>query len=100
MKKNLINIVYLASGVIVNINQTIKINKKSFSGININGYNISVPKECKRDNFNNNEMYESVLLCKTQFKNIIDKIREDNVKIISLIGNNGIINEKEFTTLQ
>ena len=45
-------------------------------------------------------MYESMLLCKTQFQNILDKIKEDNVKIISLKGNNGIVNEKEYSNLQ
>lgn len=45
-------------------------------------------------------MYESVLLCKTQFQNILNKINEDNVEIISLTGNNGIIDEKEYISLQ
>lgn len=84
----------------VNVNQAIKIKKKSFSGININGYNINVPDTYKRDGFNDNEMYESFLLCKTQFQNVINKIKEDKIKIISLVGNNGIINEKEYTALQ
>lgn len=45
-------------------------------------------------------MYESFMLCKTQFQNVINKIKEDKIKIISLVGNNGIINEKEYTALQ
>lgn len=40
------------------------------------------------------------MLCKTQFQNVINKIKEDKIKIISLVGNNGIINEKEYTALQ
>lgn len=42
-------------------------------------------------------MYESMVLCKTQFQNVLNRIKEDNIKIISLIGNNGIINEKEYS---
>ncbi len=45
-------------------------------------------------------MYESSMLCKTQFQNVINKIREDKIEITSLIGNKGIINDKEYTALQ
>lgn len=45
-------------------------------------------------------MYESALFCKTQFQNVINKIKEDKIKITSLIGNNGIINDKEYLALQ
>ena len=76
-----------------------KIRKKSFAGININGYNISIPIKYKRNDFNNNEIYESVLFSKTQFQNILDKVKEDNIKIISLVGNNGVINEGEYNLL-
>lgn len=82
------------------MNNKVKIKKKSFSGININGYNINVPDEYKRYDFNNNEMYESIILCKTQFQNVINRIREDKIQVTSLDGNNGIINEKEYITLQ
>lgn len=93
------NTVYQANGIIVNVNKPIKIKKKSFHGINVNGYKINVPVEYKRENFDENEMYESSLLCKTQFQNILNKIKEDNIKIISLVGNNGIIDEKEYMSL-
>lgn len=45
-------------------------------------------------------MYESALFSKTQFKNIINKILEDDIEIEALIGNNGKIQDKEFETLQ
>lgn len=54
----------------------------------------------KQENFNDNEMYESIILCKTQFENIVNRIKEDNIKIVSLIGNKGCINEKEYATLK
>lgn len=73
-----------------------KRNKKSFLGININGYKINIPNEYKREGFEDNEMYEGALFCKTQFQNILDKIKEDDIEIISLIGKNGVIDEKEF----
>lgn len=92
---------YLPSrGIIVNVNNKIKIKKRSFSGININGYNISIPDEYKREGFEDNEMYESLLFRKTGFQNVINRIKGDKIKIISLIGNKGIINEKEYTALQ
>lgn len=100
MKKNQPNTVYQADGVIINVNQTIKLKKKSFHGININGYKINVPNECKREKFDDNEMYESILLCKTQFQNVSNRLREDNIKIISLTGNNGVIEEKEYAGLK
>lgn len=93
------NTVYLANGIIVNVNKSIKIKKKSFHGINVNGYKINVPEQYKREKFDENEMYESSLLCKTQFQNILNKIREDNIEIVSLVGNNGIIDEKEYMSL-
>lgn len=45
-------------------------------------------------------MYESSLLCKTQFQNVMNRIKDDKIQITSLVGNNGIINEKEYTALQ
>lgn len=87
---------FQTSGIIVNVNERIKINKKSFSGININGYNINVPKDYKIEGFNDNEIYESKVFCKTQFQNVINRIKEDNIEILSLEGTNGIIDEKEY----
>lgn len=94
------NTIFQVNGIIVNVNQEVKIHKKSFSGINVNSYNINIPDEYKRNGFNDIEMYESALMCKTQFQNIINKMKEDNIEISSLIGNNGIINEKEYIALQ
>lgn len=85
-----------SNGIIVNVNKAIKINKLGFNGTNVNNYELELPKIYKRSGFDENEMYESILFCKTQFKNIVDKIKEDNIKIVSLIGNNGIIDEKEL----
>lgn len=94
------NTIFQVNGIIVNVNQEVKIHKKSFSGINVNSYNINIPDEYKRNGFCDIEMYESTLMCKTQFQNIINKMKEDNIEISSLIGNNGIINEKEYIALQ
>lgn len=94
------NTIFQVNGIIVNVNQKVKIHKKSFSGINVNSYNINIPDEYKRNGFEDKEMYESALVRKTQFQNIINKINEDNIEISSLIGNNGVINEKEYISLQ
>ncbi|MBR6504736.1 MAG: hypothetical protein IKT41_03385 [Clostridia bacterium] len=90
--------------VLVNIEDKININTKSFNGININYYSISenenVMKKFKSNNiytgFDKNILYESLIYDKVMFHIIKDKINNDNVVIKGLIGNNGIINEKEF----
>ena len=43
------------------------------------------------------KLYESIINWKLDnCDKIIEKIEEDNIKIVNLIGNNGIINKKEF----
>lgn len=83
-------------GIIVNVNVPIKNMRKSFNGVNVNGYNLVIPQNYKRENFDDTEMYESVLYTKTQYANIVNRIIQDNVNIKNLVGNNGIIQEKEY----
>lgn len=99
-KENYQNIIFLINGIVVNVNKAIKIKKKSFSGININGYNIKIPEKYKKQNFSDTEAYESTVYCKTQFQNVINKLKEDNIEILSLIGNKGVIDEKEYKNLK
>ena len=86
-------------GILVNVNNKIRVNKKSFSGINISGYNVEIPEKYKKEGFNDLEMYESQIFCKTQFQNILKRIEADNIKIVSLEGANGIISETEYVAL-
>ncbi len=82
--------------IIINISGKIKIFSKRFSGININYYKIKIPEKYKINNFKDEIVYESTILETDDFKDIASKIKKDKIKIKKLIGNNGIINEKEI----
>lgn len=83
------------NGIVVNINRKVAL-KKRFNGINISNYKISVPVKYKLANFKDNVMYESKIYSKTPYENIIQRIKKDDVKVLGLIGNNGIIQPKEY----
>lgn len=93
------------NAIIINTKNSLKIKSKLFNGIVINSYEIKFLQKLK-NKFNKNNLlhrydnlilYESIIDWKNaNDKNIIEKIEEDNIKIINLIGNNGIINKKEF----
>ena len=86
------------NSIIINIDHKVKIKEKKFNGININGFNITIPDEYKIDGFNNNFVYESMIY-KKEYEQARKQIRKDNVKIENLVGEKGIINEKEFQNL-
>ena len=92
--------------IIINICKKIKILSKKFNGINVNYYNIKLPIEY-RDffskyniyrNFNENELYESILYNDNgkDFFNRINNIEDNNVSILNLIGENGVISENNI----
>lgn len=81
--------------VIVNVNNEIKIKTKKFNGININNYNVIMPKKYKVKNFNDKIIYESKIF-NLEYNNARKLILKDKIKIKNLIGEKGIINEKEF----
>lgn len=92
--------------IIINICKKIKISSKKFNGINVNYYNIKLPIEY-RDffskyniyrNFNENELYESILYNDNgkDFFNRINNIEDNNVSILNLIGENGVISENNI----
>ena len=91
--------------IIINICKKIKILSKKFNGINVNYYNIKMPIEYKKNfnkyniysNFNENELYESIVY-KDNGKNFFNRINniENNISILNLIGENGIINENNI----
>lgn len=79
----------------------VRIKSKLFNGINILDSQIifdsslyGFDKQYFRK-FNNKFLYESTIN-NLNFEDIINKIREDNVKIVNLIGRNGVINIQEF----
>lgn len=81
--------------IIVNINGGIKIKTKKFNGININSYNIIIPPKYKIEGYNDKFVYESNLLGK-EYKIARKQILEDKIKIKNLIGEKGIISNREF----
>lgn len=82
--------------VIVNMNNEIKIKSKKFNGININNYNIIIPEKYKIKGYNNKHIYEGYLLNK-DYKQARKQILEDKIRIRNLIGEKGVINDKEFS---
>ena len=97
------------NAIIINTKNSLKVKSKLFNGIVINSYEIKFLQKLK-NKFNKNNLlhrydnlilYESIIDWKNaNDKNIIEKIEEDNIKIINLIGNNGIINKKEFKIIE
>lgn len=93
--------------IIINLFNSMKIYTKLFNGIIINSINIKVKKEIKQElinakiyeKFNLLNLYES-LLNNLKIEEIQRKIEEDNISIVNLIGNNGIINKKEIQNCQ
>ena len=84
--------------IIININSEIKIKTKKFNGININNYNIIIPKEYEIEGYNNKLIYESYLFNK-DYKIARKQILKDKIQIQNLIGEKGEINNREFSFL-
>ena len=89
---------------IINLKDEIKINLKSFEGINANFYSIQIPNKYLVDTtllseFNSSILYESYIYKNTSYQNIIDEIRNDNITIEFLYGRNGKIRKNEYLKL-
>lgn len=90
--------------ILINVENKIKVKNKSFNGINIGYYNIKIDGDIIKkfmennlvDNFDKTILYESILYSKNRYHKVREKIIKDKIEIKGLIGNNGIINEKEF----
>lgn len=92
--------------IIINIKETVKYSAPSFEGINVNHIRVKCPDDIREkfeqigDNFDEPELYESLLL-KDNLNNgsvekIYEKIKNDDIKITGLVGNNGEISEQEI----
>lgn len=84
--------------------ENIKIISKGFEGVNVLGYEISLPRKYLKylinfKDFNNILLYESFIYKKTSSQNIRKEIAEDSLHILSLIGKNGKIRKSEFKNL-
>lgn len=92
--------------IIVNIGENVKYDEPCFDGVNINYFKISCPDEYLErfeqvgSQFDLVQMYESILLQdrvdKTKLEAVYSRIKEDNIKIVELIGNNGPISDQEL----
>ena len=92
--------------IIINIQENVKYGESGFDGININYFNIKCPDEYMEtfeqigNDFDLVQLYESILLNdniqKKKIEDAYERIEKDDIKIINLIGNNGIISDEEL----
>ena len=88
--------------IIINLKETVKYSVPSFEGINVNHIRIKCPDDIIEkfeqigNNFDEVELYESLLLKQNFNKLSVEKIKNDDIKIIGLEGNNGEISEQEI----
>lgn len=87
--------------VIINL-EKVQIYNKGFNGINILNYEIEFPEKyldkiLKTDIFNKEILYESYIYKKTSPQNILKEIKQDNIKLMGLIGKSGSIDIKEYS---
>lgn len=101
-KKDLEKVNILRKAVIVNLSENIKLDKKSFDGIICNFYYISFSynryQEFQKmlNHFNKTVLYESLIYKQTYYKNILNDIKIDDVKVEFLEGIRGNIKKSEF----
>lgn len=84
--------------IIISIKNKIKIKTKLFNGINICDYQIIYKNKFDSKTykkFDKKLLYESNIIGKN-YDFIIKQIKEDDIKILNLIGKNGIINNMEY----
>lgn len=94
------------NATIINIKENVRYDNVSFDGININNFNIELSDEyverfeVLNEKFENTKLYESVLINENytnkNIEKIYDRINNDEIKVKELIGNNGIIEDKEL----
>lgn len=89
---------------IINFNDEVKINVKSFEGINADFFEIPMPRKYLKDSihlndFDNSILYESYIYKNTSSKNILKEIQKDGINISFLNGRNGRIRKNEYLNL-
>lgn len=94
--------------IIINcIKDNIKIKSRLFNGIVINSLEIKLKKEII-DSFKQMDLYccyknlllyASIIEKEENIFNIHERINHDNINIVNLIGNNGLINKKEIKNI-
>lgn len=90
------------TAILINIEQKVKIESMAFEGISINNVNIQIPDELiehfgrMMKKINKNILYMSLVNQKQELARIKDRIKEDNIHILNLIGDKEIISQEEF----
>ena len=90
------------TAILINIEQKVKIESMAFEGISINNVNIQISDELiehfgrMMEKINKNILYMSLVNQKQELARIKDRIKEDNIHILNLIGYKGIISQEEF----
>ena len=89
---------------IINFNNTVKINLKSFEGINADFFEITMPRKYLKNSiylndFDNSVLYESYIYKNTTSKNIKKEREKDGVNINFLNGKSGKIRKNEYLNL-
>lgn len=96
------------NAIIINCyKENIKIKARLFEGIIINSYDISLDKKIIQKfkdidiyyNYKNIILYASIIEKDKNFITLYKNSEEEKTKIMNLIGNNGIINKKEFKNI-
>lgn len=88
-----------SEAIVINVNNKIHITKKNFNGVNILDYYIEFDynrlfkNSILYDNFDRKDVYESILVNEN---NIQGHLEKDKVRIVNLVGRNGIIQKEEF----
>ena len=89
------------NAIILEIGEKAEVKSKLFNGINILDYQIVYDtSNIKLDNINYKKfdkklIYESIA-SKNEYEDVINMINRDNVRIVNLIGKNGIIQKQEY----
>lgn len=87
------------NAIILNPNNKVNIKSKLFNGINIHDYQIIYKNKFNSliyKKFDKRLLYESTIIGK-KYDEVIKQIKEDDVRIVNLLGKNGVINQKEYT---
>ena len=89
---------------IINLKDKIKINSKAFDGININFYEIPLPRKYLKDiwefkDFDSSILYESFIYKNTNPVNISKELDFDEINIKFLDGIKGKIRKNEYLNL-
>lgn len=96
------------SAIIINcMESNIKIKSRLFNGIVVNSCNIEFKKDIINrfkkiniyEDYNRLLLYASIIEKENDIYKVYNQLKMDNVTIANLVGNNGIINKKEFKNI-